>query len=53
MEWDEKRKEKYTQVVVTHEVKKMLRDITKQTFRSMSGEVGFLISEAHKKLNGD
>jgi len=46
----EKRKQKYTQVVVTHEVKQMLDAITKETFRSGSGEVAFLVSQAYKKL---
>lgn len=49
-EESEKRKEKYTQIVVTHETKKMIQDISKQTFRSMSGEVTFLVNQAHKQL---
>ena len=50
MNANEKRKLKYTQVVVTHEVKSMLEAITKETFRSGSGEVAFLVTQANKKL---
>ncbi|OUU25823.1 MAG: hypothetical protein CBC04_05990 [Verrucomicrobia bacterium TMED44] len=50
MDANEKRKSKYTQVVVTHEVKGMLEAITKETFRSGSGEVAFLVHQAYKKL---
>jgi len=44
------RKQKYTQVVVTHETKQKLVSLTKESFRSGSGEVAFLIDQAYKKL---
>jgi len=50
MSIDEKRKYKYTQVVVTHETKEKLAAITKETFRSGSGEVAYLVDQAYKKL---
>lgn len=50
MDNNQKRKSKYTQVVVTHDVKSMLEAITKETFRSGSGEVAFLVNQAYKKL---
>lgn len=44
------RKQKYTQVVVTHETKKKLNVLTKESFRSGTGEVAYLVDQAYKKL---
>ena len=44
------RKSKYTQVVVTYETKEKLVALTKESYRSGSGEVAFLVDQAYKKL---
>ena len=44
------RKSKYTQVVVTYETKEKLAALTKESYRSGSGEVAFLVDQAYKRL---
>ena len=44
------RKSKYTQVVVTYETKENLAALTKESYRSGSGEVAFLVDQAYKRL---
>jgi len=45
----EKRKKKYTQVVITKEIKEKIDELCKISFRSASGEIAYQITKALDK----